>query len=104
AHLLLGRYREGLAELEWRFTIEPGNRELREYRQPRWRKGNAIAGKRVLLYAEQGIGDIIQFARFIPQVAAQAAHLTVEVPAGLVRLLKTMPCEVIAAGAPSAPF
>lgn len=104
ALLLLGRYREGLAELEWRFMVEPGSHELREYRQPRWRKGNAIAGKRVLLYAEQGLGDVIQFARFVPRVAAQAAHVTVEVQPALVRLLKSLPCEVIPTGAPSAQF
>lgn len=104
ALLLQGRYREGLAALEWRFMIEPGNRELRVYRQPRWRKGNAIAGKRILLYAEQGIGDVIQFARYVPEVVAQAAHVTVEVQPSLVRLLKTLPCEVIANGTPSPPF
>lgn len=104
ALLRIGRYREGFAELEARFSVEPGTRELRQYRQQRWRKGNAIAGKRILLYAEQGIGDVVQFARFIPQVAAKAAHVTLEVQPAVVRLLKTLPCEVVAFGAQVAPF
>jgi hypothetical protein len=102
--LLTGRYREGFTEFEWRFGVEPGSRELRTYREPRWRKGNSIAGKHVLLYAEQGMGDVIQFARFIPEVAANAAHVRLEVHPPLVRLLQTLPCEVVALGAQAAPF
>jgi tetratricopeptide (TPR) repeat protein len=102
--LLTGRYREGFAEFEWRFGVEPGSRELRAYRSPRWRKGNAIAGKRVLLYAEQGMGDVIQFARFIPQVAASAAQVTLEVQPSLVRLLQGLPCEIVALGTESVGF
>ena len=102
--LLTGRYREGFAEFEARFGIEPGSRELRNYREPRWRKGNAIEGKRILIYAEQGMGDVIQFARFIPRIAARAAHVTLEVHPPLVRLLQTLPCEVVPLGGRLAPF
>lgn len=102
--LLMGRYREGFAAFEARFAVEPGSRELRNYRAPRWRKGNATAGKRILLYAEQGMGDVLQFARFMPQVAAGAAHVTMEVHPPLVRLLQTLPCEVVPLGAQIAPF
>lgn len=104
ALLRLGYYREGFAQFEARFMIEPGIRELRTYRQQRWRKGNAIEGKRILLYAEQGVGDVIQFVRFVPQVAARAAHVTLEVQLSLVRLLKMLPCEVVAAGTQSTSF
>ncbi|MFP5230358.1 MAG: tetratricopeptide repeat protein [Acidobacteriota bacterium] len=50
--------------------------------KPRW-QGEPLAGKRILLHAEQGYGDMIQFARFVPQVAAMASEVYLEVPSRL---------------------
>jgi len=52
---------------------------------PRWR-GDALAGRRLLVTAEQGYGDMLQYARFLPALAALGGHVTVECPPGLERL------------------
>jgi hypothetical protein len=55
---------------------------------PRWR-GESAAGRRLLVLAEQGFGDILQFARFLPWVARQSrAAVTFGVPRALFRLLQ----------------
>lgn len=104
AHLLMqmGRLAEAWEHYEWRWK-KPHFKELAEsFGKPRWRRDQPIAGKRVLVWAEQGLGDTIQFCRFIPQL--EGAILEVQ-PAllGLIRTLKVK-AEVIAAGQPRPPF
>ncbi|HET7543086.1 MAG TPA: tetratricopeptide repeat protein [Polyangiaceae bacterium] len=55
-----------------------------------WR-GEALAGKSVFVWSEQGLGDIIQFARFVPILRRAAAHLSFFVPSTLVRLFESAP-------------
>jgi Flp pilus assembly protein TadD len=74
----------------------PG-RVSRGFTQPQWR-GEALPGATVLLHAEQGFGDTLQFCRYVPLVA-QCARVVLEVPAPLVRLLSTLPAVVVARGA-----
>ncbi len=50
--------------------------------------GAPLAGRRILLYGEQGFGDVIQFARYVPAVAGQAGEVVLEVPAALAPLLR----------------
>ena len=54
---------------------------------PAW-NGEPLAGRSLLLHAEQGLGDTLQFIRFAPQAAAQGAHVVVQAPPPLVRLLR----------------
>jgi tetratricopeptide (TPR) repeat protein len=84
--LLLGRFEEGWLEYEWRWLKFP--EERRNFAQARW-DGFDISGKRVLLFAEQGFGDTIQFARFIPLVAERGAKVVVECQPELAALIKT---------------
>jgi tetratricopeptide (TPR) repeat protein len=60
-----------------------------------------IAGRTILLHAEQGFGDTIQFVRYLPQVAALGAKVLVEVPAELIDLVSgfALDATVIARGA-----
>lgn len=58
---------------------------------PRWRTGTAIAGKRILVTAEQGAGDLIQYARFVPALARQAAAVDLEMPWPLAGLFQDLP-------------
>lgn len=68
-HLLLGEFAEGWDEYDWR---EPaGEVVIDAYPQPRWR-GQPLAGKTILIHAEQGIGDEILFGSCLPDVIAQA--------------------------------
>jgi len=62
--LILGELKEGFALHEFRMAKHP---EQHEYGLKRW-KGDAFTGKRLLIYCEQGFGDCIHFARYLPQV------------------------------------
>jgi len=85
-YLLLGRFAEGWKEYEWRWKLK----ELQgrdHHTAPRW-QGENITGKRIVLYAEQGLGDAIQFIRYARLVADLGAEVIVQVPLELVRLLQ----------------
>ena len=88
AALALGDFERGWPEYEWRFKCDHSRRYWREYPQPRW-TGFDINGKTILLYPEQGFGDVIQFARFIPQVAARGAKVILQCHNELVELMKS---------------
>jgi tetratricopeptide (TPR) repeat protein len=86
--LLLGRFEEGWTEYEWRWLLFPQHR--RTFLQPRWLDAD-VSGKTVLLYAEQGLGDTIQFARYAPLVAQRGARVILECHAELHPLLRDLP-------------
>lgn len=87
--LQLGKYAEGWALYEARHELL--------YRPtaplPEWR-GESLRGKRILVVAEQGLGDQILFSRFIPLLAQQAADVRLAVARPLVGLLSQLPAEV----------
>ena len=58
----------------------------RRYHQPQW-TGEALAGKRILLFAEQGLGDTIQFIRYAPLVKQLGATTVFEVHKPLLKRL-----------------
>lgn len=69
--LLLGDYRQGWVESEWRMRSVAFRNKVLDLQQPLWR-GESLEGKTIFLHAEQGFGDNIQFVRFVPQVARMA--------------------------------
>ena len=84
AWLLLGNFDEGWAEYEWRwrwqdFVIKP-------FATPPW-DGSPLAGKTILLHAEQGLGDTIQFIRYAPLVQARGGKVVAACQGSLLRLL-----------------
>ncbi len=87
ALLVMGNFREGWKEYEYRWKALPQKR-LREYRQPRW-NGQPLSGKTIFVYPEQGQGDIIQFARFLPLLSQMGANVLFECPSGLLRLFQS---------------
>jgi len=96
ALLAAGDFAEGWAEYEWRWRrAEVRPRGFGEA----WR-GEDIAGRTILLHAEQGLGDTLQFVRYAPLVAARGAWVVLEVQASLVRLMGTLPgvAQVVARG------
>jgi len=88
ANLALGRYREGFAEYEWRWQTPDMIRH--RIQGPVW-DGSRYDGQTLLIYLEGGFGDVIQFARFLPQAAALGGRLVLCVPPALVSLLSRVP-------------
>lgn len=70
--------------------------------KPRWTGAPDVGGKTILVWAEQGYGDCIQFCRYVPMLAAMGAHVVFEAPPRLVPLLKSLKgaASVIATGDP----
>jgi tetratricopeptide (TPR) repeat protein len=99
--LLIGKYPEGFSEYEWRWQSD----RFLQTQLPRHRRilrwdGQDLSGKTVLLWAEQGVRETIQFARFVPQVMAMGGEVVVECDRELVTLLQRMTglTQVIAKG------
>jgi hypothetical protein len=91
ALLQLGDYEEGWREHEWRLHPEASTGQpRRSFDRPLW-QGEDLAGKTILLHAEQGLGDTLQFIRFAAPIAALGARVVVEAPPSLTRLLATAP-------------
>jgi tetratricopeptide (TPR) repeat protein len=89
ALLSIGEFAAGWSEYEWRGR-DKGD-VTRRFDFPRWRGHEPLAGKRVLLHAEQGLGDTIQFCRYVPLVAAMGAEVILETPRALSALLERLP-------------
>ena len=88
ALLRAGRFQEGFREYEWRFQRgEPGPRACA---QPVW-DGSPLAGRTILVWAEQGFGDALQFLRFVPEVARRGGRVVLEVMDGLQGLASRLP-------------
>ena len=88
--LRLGRMREGWARFEWRFRYNELSILERKYSKPRWRGETPIESQTILLYAEQGLGDAIQFCRYAPVLAGLGARVVLEAPAPLFPLLQSL--------------
>jgi hypothetical protein len=106
ALLVSGDFKRGWQEFEWRWRVEGGEQDSRGFRQPQWRGEEDIAGRTILLHAEQGLGDSIEFCRYAPLVAARGARVIVEVQRPLTGLLAQLPgvSQVIARGEALPPF
>ncbi|HET6608694.1 MAG TPA: tetratricopeptide repeat-containing glycosyltransferase family protein [Rhodopila sp.] len=89
ALLLLGRMEEGWSEYESRWVVETMGQPLPPLHTPRW-VGQKLNGETVLLFAEQGFGDVLQFCRYAPMVAAAGGRVVLVVPKPLQRLMRTL--------------
>jgi tetratricopeptide (TPR) repeat protein len=102
ALLTVGDYRRGFEKYEARWR-RSGMLEQKSRGRPLWRGDYPLNRKTVLLHAEQGLGDTIQFARYVPQLAATGANVILEVQPELTALLSRLEGAktVIAHGAPA---
>ena len=98
--LLKGNFEQGWREYDWRWQCRERHAPRRPLAQPLCRDQD-VAGKTVLLYAEQGLGDAIQFMRYAPLVAERGAKVILEVQPELAALARSLTGieQVIAAGA-----
>ncbi|MFJ3057622.1 tetratricopeptide repeat protein [Herbaspirillum sp. NPDC087042] len=101
--LVLGRLDEAWPLYEWRWEA----RDADPYRHaaiPAWNGASSLAGKRILLWSEQGHGDTIQFSRYVQQIVEAGAEVVLEVPASLLSLMQSLPdaarLQLVAMGEP----
>ena len=89
ALLQKGEYEEGWNEYEWRWKNPTFTTPTRDFEQPPW-DGGSLDGKTILIHAEQGIGDALEFVRYAPLVAARGGRVVLECRPPLRRLLETV--------------
>jgi tetratricopeptide (TPR) repeat protein len=90
-YLLLGRFAEGFKDYEWRFAL-PGWQMIYPFRQrlPRW-NGSRDPNCKVLVHDEQGLGDTLQFVRYLPMVKNLCGKVILETQRPLLELLRGLP-------------
>jgi tetratricopeptide (TPR) repeat protein len=94
-HLLSGDWARAWEDYEWRRHPDLFAASSPFLPGPTW-EGEDLAGKHLLVVASQGMGDIIQCARFLPLLAERAAQVTLACPKPLLRLLRQLPVRVLA--------
>ncbi len=102
ARLTLGDFRAGWRGYEARALVGDVARKDRGFDASLWLGEPSLIGKTILLHAEQGFGDTMQFVRYLPLVAARGASIVLEVQGELTRLLSCLPgiATVVARNAP----
>jgi tetratricopeptide (TPR) repeat protein len=104
--LALGDLRAGWAGYEWRWRTRKSTAPWRDFAQPLWLGGEDLAGRTILLHAEQGFGDTLHFARYVPMVAARGAKVVIETQAALKGPMSRLDgvVQVVERGAPLPAF
>lgn len=105
-NLTLGNFSAGWPEYEWRWKTEQLKSTQLICAPPLWLGKEALRGKRILLHAEQGLGDSLQFCRYLPMVSALGAEVLVQIQPSLVTLVERISgvSRVIAQGEPLPEF
>jgi tetratricopeptide (TPR) repeat protein len=85
--LTLGDFEEGFKQYEWRWKRSGMTDTRRGYNRPLWLGEFPLGRKTILLHAEQGLGDTVQFARYAPLLAGAGATVVLEVQPELKALL-----------------
>jgi tetratricopeptide (TPR) repeat protein len=103
AQLLLGQFAEGWRGYEWR--LRKKSSAAQSFSAPLW-NGSDVGAARILIHAEQGFGDTVQFARYAPMVKARCGFLIFQCQPALVRTLSSVQGidQVIASGTEAPPF
>ncbi|WP_116137586.1 tetratricopeptide repeat protein [Trinickia diaoshuihuensis] len=104
--LQMGELAGGFAEYEWRWQRKRIAPSRRAFDVPLWLGDAPLDGQTILLHAEQGLGDTLQFCRYAALVAKQGARVVLEVQPELTRLLSGLAGvdKLVAAGDPLPPF
>jgi tetratricopeptide (TPR) repeat protein len=86
--LAMGDFERGWEGFEWRWKSAAISNTQRRFDAPQWTGAQPLAGKTLLVHAEQGLGDTIQFCRYAKTLAAQGAKVLLRVQPPLVPLLQ----------------
>jgi tetratricopeptide (TPR) repeat protein/ADP-heptose:LPS heptosyltransferase len=89
--MLLGDFEDGWAGREARWNIPSLSHAYPKFTAPMWRGVENIEGKTILIAVDEGLGDAIQFARYVPMVAARGARIILVVHDPLVGLMSGLP-------------
>lgn len=90
AQLMLGDYSQGWENYEYRWQAQHFTARRRNFNSPPW-SGEPLAGKRILIHAEQGFGDTLQFCRYAALLAENGAQVHLECQRALATLCETIP-------------
>jgi tetratricopeptide (TPR) repeat protein len=93
AQLLGGNYRKGFEGCEWRWETNGFSSKAPNIGATKW-QGEELAGRSILVFSEQGLGDQIQFTRYLPLLIQRGAKVTYFCPAQLVRLLRPLDPQI----------
>ncbi len=98
--ILCGKLKLGFELYEWRWSEDEEFEIQKKFTAPLWLGQTSIAGKTILLHAEQGLGDTLQFCRYARLIVEMGATPVLQVQAGLVKLITTLlpDLQVIALG------
>ncbi|MFM0227335.1 tetratricopeptide repeat protein [Paraburkholderia dipogonis] len=88
--LQMGQLEAGWKKYEWRWERTRIKASRRSFAQPLWLGDFSIDGKTILLHAEQGLGDTLQFCRYAALVSELGAKVVLEVPLELTRVMSTL--------------
>ena len=104
-NLALGHFKRGWPQYESRFRVPALAIPVRQFSGARWDGTQPLAGKTLLIHAEQGLGDTLQFCRYLPRLAARGAMVVFEVMPALKALMGGLPggIRVMARGEPVPP-
>jgi tetratricopeptide (TPR) repeat protein len=85
--LLTGDYERGWAEREARWRVADFSLEYPKFSQAKWLGQQSVEGKTILVHVDEGLGDTLQFARYLPLLAARGARVVLVAQDALCPLL-----------------
>ena len=92
--LLTGDFSKGWGQYEWRWKDLSDPSVIRSFKQPLWDGKKSLKGKSILLYSEQGLGDTIQFSRYILLIKALGAKVIIETHKELVNIVGSIDSDI----------
>ena len=92
--ILLGEYEQGWRLYESRLIKKGTGEQHYKFDKVAWRGEALKAGSKLLIYAEQGFGDVIQFCRYLPLLVDMGLEVIAEVPKPLLTLISTLNCPI----------
>jgi tetratricopeptide (TPR) repeat protein len=90
AHLLSGDFSKGWILHEWRWKIGDSGNRIKRFSQPLWLGEESLQDKKILIFFDHGLGDGIQFSRYLKLVSELGAHVILEVPQSLFSLFQSL--------------